>query len=540
MNTSARTVLSLTSSEAIDFFMKSEQYHGFELPEYFVFDGVLQYVKGKIGSTPYEECLHNNINPNDLTDVNFDILLNKDGRYAVRPIVLANPFLYYFLVRELCNEEGWPVVKSLFEKFKVPNLTSCALPVVPDKVEPFHKSTTILNWWSSMEQRSIELSLEYRYMFVTDITNCYGSVNPQVFEWAFNLKNTKYEFDCRNNIANNIQKLLKAFQQGRNIGIPQGSAIFDFVGEIILGYSDLLLHEAIENAQITVPYEIIRYRDDYRIFCNDKDQLEKISYILQQVLESLNFRMNSQKTKISESIVTDSIKSDKLFYIYNTPIFNKKGVDFDSFEKHLLYILMFARNYPNSGQVKTMLSDIDKRVEEWLTPQEREIKVLTLGEEDDFVTKTETYVRKLVGGSVRAMVAVAVQIALENVSVCNYALRVISRMIDSVADTHEKQEVIEMVYNKLANTPNSTYNQLWLQNMTYTQDKANNNCNRYSIRLCQLVMEESAVPLWNNSWLKDDIIKQVPYDSIVDKETLKKVTPVITFRERRAYDEIGY
>ena len=44
MNTSARTVLSLTSSEAIDFFMKSEQYHGFELPEYFVCDGVLLYV----------------------------------------------------------------------------------------------------------------------------------------------------------------------------------------------------------------------------------------------------------------------------------------------------------------------------------------------------------------------------------------------------------------------------------------------------------------------------------------------------------------
>ena len=540
MNTTARTVLSLTSSEAIDFFMKSEQYHGFELPEYFVFDGVLQYVKWKIGSTPYEECLHNNINPNDLTDVNFDILLNKDGRYAVRPIVLANPFLYYFLVRELCNEEGWPVVKSLFEKFKVPNLTSCALPIVPDKVEPFHKSTTILNWWSSMEQRSIELSLEYRYMFVTDITNCYGSINPQVFEWAFNLKNTKYEYDCGNNIANNIQTLLSAFQQGRNIGIPQGSALFDFVAEIILGYSDILLHEAIQRAGITTKYEIIRYRDDYRIFCNDKDQLEKISYILQQVLESLNFRMNSQKTKISESIVTDSIKSDKLFYIYNTPIFNKKGVDFDSFEKHLLYILMFARNYPNSGQVKTMLSDIDKRIEEWLQPQEQEIKVLTLGEDDDFVTRTETYIRKLVGGSVRAMVAVAVQIALENVGVCNYALRVISRIIDSVEDTHEKQDVIEMVYNKLANTPNSTYNQLWLQNMTYTQDKENNRYDRYNIRLCRLVVGEHTMPLWNNTWLKEDIIKQFPYDSIIDKETLKKVTPVITFRERRAYDEIGY
>ena len=41
-----------------------------------------------------------------------------------------------------------------------------------------------------MEQRSIELSLEYRYMFVTDITNCYGSVNPQTFDWAFSLKYT--------------------------------------------------------------------------------------------------------------------------------------------------------------------------------------------------------------------------------------------------------------------------------------------------------------------------------------------------------------
>ncbi len=540
MKTKVKTILDITNEEALDFFLKSEQYHGFELPEYFVFDEILSYVKDKIGSTAYEDCLQKEVTPDALNDVNMDILLNKDGRYAVRPIVLANPFLYYFLVRELCNEKGWPIVKELFEKFNVPHLISCALPVVPSDVEPFHKSTTILNWWNNMEQRSIELSLEYRYMFVTDITNCYGSINPQAFEWAFELKNTLFERPCEHDIANNIQKYLRAFQQGRNIGIPQGSAIFDFVGEIILGYSDLLLHEAIQMAGITAKYEIIRYRDDYRIFCNDKDQLEQISYILQQVLESLNFRMNSQKTKISENVITDSIKSDKLFYIYNTPIFNKKGVDFDSFEKHLLYILMFARNYPNSGQVKTMLSDIDKRVEEWLTPQEREIKVLTLGEDDDFVTKTETYVRKLVGGSVRAMVAIATQIAIENVAVAHYALRLISRMIDSLTDMEEKMSIVEMVYNKLGNTPNSTYNQLWLQNMTYTIDRKNNDIDRYDVRLCQLVMGNNEVSLWNNEWLKPKYHKDFPQDSIVNAETLQKVTPVITFRERRVYDEMGY
>lgn len=536
MTEKTKNILSLNHTEAMDFFLKSEQYHGFELPEYFVFDDLLQNVKNAVGKTPYEECLQEGMSPELLSDVNLDILLNKDGRYAVRPIILANPFLYYFLVREICNEQSWTVIKLLFEKFNVPHITSCALPVIPKEKEPFHKSTTILNWWSTMEQRSIELSLEYRYMFVTDITNCYGSVNPQAFDWAFSFKDTEYEQKAKKPIAKNIQKFLRAFQQGRNIGIPQGSAIFGFIGEIILGYSDLLLHEAIRKEGITTSYEIIRYRDDYRIFCNDKDVLEKISYILQHILESLNFRMNSKKTKISESIVTDSIKADKLAYIYNTPIFNKKGVDFDSFEKHLLYILMFARQYPDSGSIKTMLSYIDKRIGEWLKPQTREVSTINLEDPNNTIEKkTETYQRKLVGGSVRAMSAVCVQIALENVGCCHYALRVLSRMVDSLEDEQEKWDIIDQVYAKLCNQPNSDYNQLWLQNITYQKDKKKGT-SPYNIRLCKVVMGEN-VELWNNSWLKKDLIKNYKQTSVVCNEVLKKVTPIITFRETRAYLE---
>lgn len=544
-----KNILSLDSKEAIDFFLKSEQYHGFELPEYFEFDELLKKVKDTIGSIPYEECLQKDVSPEQFSDVNLDILLNKDGRYAVRPIILANPFLYYFLVREITNKQSWKIVKELFKYFQVSHITSCALPVIPQEKESFHKSTTILNWWSAMEQRSIELTLEYRYMFVTDITNCYGSVNPQAFDWAFSLKGTKHERMCNNSIPTNIQKYLKAFQHGRNIGIPQGSAIFDFVGEIILGYSDLLLHEAIQRENIVAPYEIIRYRDDYRIFCNDKDVLEKISYILQHVLEKLNFRMNSKKTKISESIVTDSIKADKLAYIYNTQIFNKKGVDFDSYEKHLLFILMFARQYSDSGSIKTMLSDIDKRLEEWLHPQDekKETESILWGDvdlsDDGHLVKTDRKKAQepyyIPGGSVRAMSAICIQIALENVGCAHYALRIISRMIDSLKDMSEKQSIIDLVYNKLCNQPNSDYNQLWLQNMTYTQDKKNGT-SPYSLRLCKLVMGNIKEPLWNNGWIRAGFVQNMPIESIVNKETLKKVTPVITFRETRRYNEIEY
>ncbi len=555
----ATNILSLNHEEAMEFFMKSEQYHGFEMPEYFSFDEVLKYVHETIGDKPYEECIQEGISPEDISDVNLDILLNKDGRYAVRPIILANPFLYYFLVREVCSEDGWQMVKKLFDKFNVPHITSCAMPVIPWEKEAFHKATTINNWWSSMEQRAIELSLEYRYMFVTDITNCYGSINPQAFDWAFSMKETSYEIDGENTIAKNIQKYLRAFQQGRNIGIPQGSAIFDFVGEIILGYSDLLLHEAIqakvkeyeEQGRTFPAYEIIRYRDDYRVLCNDKGTLEEISYILQQVLERLNFRMNSQKTKISDSIVTDAVKADKLAYIYNTPIFNKKGVDFDSFEKHLLFILMFSRQYPDSGSIRTMLSDIDKRVEEHLKSLDEKNDSFSNNWEhvdlceDDYAPKAKsvsseikTYNRQkyIPGGSIRALSAVCTQIALENVGCVHYALRIISRMIDSLKDMDEKQSIIDLVYHKLCNQPNSDYNQLWLQNMTYTQDKKQGT-SPYTLRLCQLVVGKKVDSIWNSDWMRAELTSSLPYNSIVDSKTLKKVTPVIMFRETRLYNE---
>ena len=45
---------------------------------------------------------------------------------------------------------------------------------------------------------------------------------------------------------------------------------------------------------------------------------------------------------------------------------------------------------------------------------------------------------------------------------------------------------------------------------------------------------------WNNGWLKPEYTRSLPYDSIVNQETLKKVTPVIMFRETRAYNDSLY
>lgn len=535
----AKTVLSLKSNEALDYFMSTRQFHAFELPEYFDFTQVLDFVRKSIGNKSYDECVIESAS--GMQDVNFDIMLNKDGHYAVRPLTLSNPYLYYFIAREICQAKNWTAIKECFKHYNVPTITSCAIPVIPDEVESFHESTTVFNWWNEVEQKSIELSLEYRYMFVTDITNCYGTINPETIDWALSMKDTPYVTDKNHEMAHNLITYLRDIQQGRNMGIPQGSNLYNMIAEIILGYCDLLLYQKLEG--IKEDYKIIRYRDDYRIYCNDRDALEQISYTLQRVLESLNFRMNSSKTKISDSIITDSIKHDKLWYIENTPIFNKKGVDFDSVEKHLLYILLFGRKFPNGGQIRTMLSDLDGRIEEHLKPREVEWEDVNLGIDDEKEPADANNEKLIVqnnyipGGGVEAMCAITAQIALENVDACHYALKVASRLVDSLNDKKLKQEIRNKLFARMIGRPNSTYTELWLQNMTYQADKHAHKC-PYSARLCKVVMGDKH-DLWNNSWLKPSLTKGFDQSSIVNQETLAKVTPIITFRERRQYESLN-
>lgn len=49
----AKNILSPNYEDVMDIFMKSEQYHGFEQPEHFMFDKLQKHVREKIGDTPY-------------------------------------------------------------------------------------------------------------------------------------------------------------------------------------------------------------------------------------------------------------------------------------------------------------------------------------------------------------------------------------------------------------------------------------------------------------------------------------------------------
>ncbi len=607
-------VIDLPGDEALEAMMSNDFYSTVELPEYFGFTEVLDYARRSVGDKTLAQCTVKGKSPENIQGVNLDVITNKDGRYAVRPLTLANPFLYYMLVRDITAPKAWSAIKKCFDLYAADNISACSIPVIPvieegEKPFSFKNAATILNWWKSIEQRSLELSLKYNYMFIADISECFREINPEAIGWALARKDTPHETKSNGRLADKIRTYLRAMQQGRNIGIPQGSAVFNLIAEIILGYIDMLLAQEIARAKKAgelpddLDYRAIRYVDDYRIFCNDRAALDKISYILQTLFERFNFRMNPTKTRISAELVTDSIKADKLFYIFNTPIEGYRTsvdadghstglrlYDFANLQKHLLFIYEFSRRFPNSGQLVRQLEEFGKRIEELVKEKKRKAEakmkrvqlwedvdldlepqkagsidepenILDLVPEDpddepdlSFVPEEPDeepaehtnvfaglprygYSRRFIE-SIPPMVAIAVEIARNNLRAANNALRVASLLLKQMPpyEKEKKDEIIHQIYQKLRHVPNSAFLQVWLQNITHDTDDWSER-QVYDMPLCLLVANQP-VDIWNNTWLLPSIAEAFHQESIVDREALAKTHQVITSKAKRQYDEM--
>ena len=149
--------------------------------------------------------------------------------------------------------------------------------------------------------------MDYNYMMITDITDCYSSIYTHSITWAMcgidkakektqNKKAILSEADeKRYKLGDAIDDKLRAMSFNQTNGIPQGSILMDFIAEIILGYVDLEISERLKNESTIKKYRILRYRDDYRIFGSTQEDVIKIAKILTEELARLNFKLNTKK-----------------------------------------------------------------------------------------------------------------------------------------------------------------------------------------------------------------------------------------------------
>ena len=231
-------------------------------------------------------------------------------------------------------------------------------------------------------------------------------------------------------------------------------------------------------------YKILRYRDDYRIFTHTQEDAARIAKILSSVLADLNFKLNVQKTFITDKIITSAIKPDKIYW-------NKAKNSQSSLQKHLLLIHGLSEDYPNSGSIIRALSEFLERI--------YPLKVLKEYDTD-------------------VLIAILIDIAYRNPKTYPHVIAIIGKMLTIESDKTKRKEIINRILRKFDSVPNTEYLQIWIQRLTIVEDRKK----VFNSKLCQALYHKD-VSIWDDSWLHSDFKKIIESKGIVDESVLDKL-----------------
>ncbi|VVH51608.1 FIG00698572: hypothetical protein [uncultured Gammaproteobacteria bacterium] len=508
----AKTILDLEHEKAREFLLREESYNSVKFPPYIKFDSLIEKISAELNNNSqiYKKNAGNkNIYPSSYENVNYKLFTNKDGQYAWRLFQLIHPVLYVDLVHKITEKDNWSDIKSAFDRFNT-NIVCASMPIVPPKESGTKEQ--ILEWSKQVEQKSIELGLEYDYIFHTDIVDCYGAIYTHSIPWAIHTREVAKKERNDKCIGNAIDTALKGMNYGQTNGIPQGSVLMDFIAEMVLGYIDKYLSNCLDES---MEYHIIRYRDDYRIFTNSKQDGDTIIRELSKILSEMGMRLNGEKTYHSNDIINSSIKEDKLHQIINNYQQQK------DLKKQLLVIKNLSDNYPNSGSLEKALKKLDKDLG-------KKIKNKRFAKHAFFIIQ-ESKIKKEFKENYSTLVSILVDIALKNPRIYPVFVSILSKIICDISDEN-KTKVIELILKKFKNKSNSEYLFLWLQRIAIV---ANIEI-EYIGKLFELVrMKHSDGHLiWNSEdWLHDDFYKIIKDNSIIDTGEIDNLSCVVENKE---------
>jgi RNA-directed DNA polymerase len=458
-----KDILKLNNEEAKTLLLKRDSYSNISLPEYFSFQELLDKIdktlKGKNISDFRDKS------PRDIENVNYKLLSNKDGKFAWRPFQLINPAIYVSLVNTITEKTNWEILKDRFAIFQANDKIEChSLPAISESKTKTNKTAQILNWWQMIEQKSLTLSLDYKYVLHTDIADCYSSIYTHSIPWAIHTKEKAKKNRKNSLLGNAIDNHLQDMSYGQTNGIPQGSVLMDFIAEIVLGYVDLLLTEKLDLKGIT-DYRILRFRDDYRIFTNNSFEAEQIAKEHSEILSNIGLKLNAGKTIASDDIIKSSLKPDKRYWISNKIITGNK-------QKWLIQLYLLSEKFPNSGTIDTQMREF--------------LIVLQNSKKKDYNLKT--------------LISLVTEIALRNPRVVPTCIAILSIFLSGIKDDTEKLVLAEKIRNKFKEVPNSSFMMVWFQRLNLKINKTE----IYTEPLCKKIADNSVV-IWNIEWLNDKL-----------------------------------
>lgn len=334
----------------------------------------------------------------------------------------------------------------------------------------------------------------------TDISDCYGAIYTHSIVWALHGKSVAKHNRSQTLVGNYIDSQLQDMHSQQTVGIPQGSVLSDLLSEIVLGYADYLLVEELSLAPdlLRSEYKILRYRDDYRIFASSREDVHLILLSLMKVLSGLNFKLGAAKTSISDDVILDSVKPDKVDWLLRGH--GRMGV-----HKKLLALSRFARDYPHSGTIV------------------RELQKLS-----NYLDQTKRF-----PGRRDVLIAQVVDVIVRNPRCYPIGARILSQLLEK-EERAAQVEYLEKIIDRCRMIPNSGLFEIWLQRIA----RAFGIDVDYGEPLCcgiesVVIGNQSVVNPWPWQWLMDPLRKDMEGISIFDFNKLTSLSAVISS------DEVG-
>jgi RNA-directed DNA polymerase len=483
-----QSVIDISETEARKYFLEATSYFNADFPKYINFQPIIDAVAYILGHKTFSEFQSEQ--PSILSGVNYQIISNKDGKYAWRPLELIHPVIYVSLVNQICEKSNWNMIRKRLNSFQSDKIFCCSLPVVSSNKNS-NSANQISHWWQQVEQKSIKFSLEYNVSLHSDVSDCYGSLYTHSIAWALHGKNESKEFHNKKNkslIGNIIDFHMQAGRYGQTNGIPQGSVLMDFVAELLLGYVDSLAAPQLADFNI----KILRYRDDYRIFAQDEYTAANALKIVSDALRTVGMRLNVGKTALFQNVIESAIKQDKLAGIELSELDVSNAI---TFQKQLLRIHSFGKKYPNSGALRRLLGEMHgKIVRQNVRPKDLTVQV-----------------------------AIVVDIACMSPTTFPAAVGILSHLI-SLEKKSEKKDLWSFVADKVRRLPYNGYQEIWLQRVIAAQLASPKFISEEPI--CRIV-DGGVHQLWNSQWLSSKpLLKALDTKKIVI-EAANSMVPVV-------------
>lgn len=493
-----KKLIELSNDEAKAHFMKGSSYFNAALPEYISFEPILGGVANVLAGGNYLQFKKSP--PQNLPNVNYSLIANKDGKFSWRPFELMHPAIYVSLVNAVCAQANWEHIQKQFSKHSGGVVECCSSPVVSSDQQT-DVATQIASWWQNVEQKSLAYSLEFSHLLHTDVTDCYGSLYTHSVAWALHglkdSKDSKAKKSLR--IGDKIDQHIQAGRYGQTNGISQGSVLMDFVAEIVLGYVDSLINEELSSHK---NLRILRYRDDYRIFAMSDDAAEFTLKVVSDQLRSVGMRLGVAKTFTTRNVVEGAIKPDKLAGIDLQDLgeSNAKTV-----QKQLLRLHAFGQRFPNSGALRRLVAEFHQKMAS-----------LSAAPED-----------------LEVLVAIATDIAFVSPVTIPVAAGILSKLI-SLAPSEQRVALWNKVRSKMVRVPYNGYLEIWLQRVT--RPKAVGITFDSDEAICRIVNGHSD-QLWNSAWILDLALKEALDSKYIVVANVGEADPIIQPSEVALFKE---